>query len=40
MNYEAFMVAILLVTILAFCLVEYGKPLLTMLGLQDDERNQ
>jgi hypothetical protein len=40
MNHPALIVAVLLVTVVAFCWVEYGKPLLTMLGLQDDEREQ
>ena len=40
MNYPALIVAILIVTVAAFAWVEYAKPLLTMLGLQDDERSQ
>ena len=39
MNYSALITAILIVTVGAFAWIEYGKPLLTMLGLQDDERN-
>lgn len=38
MNYPAMIIAILVVTVAAFAWVEYGKPLLTMLGLQSDER--
>lgn len=38
MNHYALIVALLIVTISAFCWVEYGNPLLTMLGLQSDER--
>lgn len=38
MNYPALITALLLVTVAAFAWVEIGKPLLTMLGMQDDER--
>jgi hypothetical protein len=38
MNYPVMIIAILVVTVAAFVWVEYGKPLLTMLGLQSDER--
>jgi len=38
MNYEALVIAVLIVTVAAFAWVEYAKPLLTMLSLQDDER--
>ena len=38
MNYPAMIIAILVVTVAAFAWVEYGTPLLTMLGLQSDER--
>jgi hypothetical protein len=40
MNYPAMIISILVITVAAFCWVEYGKPLLTMLGLQSDERDQ
>ena len=39
MNHFALITSILIVTIVAFCWIEYGKPLLTMLGLQDDKRD-
>ncbi len=38
MNHFALITAILLVTVAAFAWVEFGKPLMTMLGMQDDER--
>ena len=39
MSYPILIITILIVTVAAFCWVEFAKPLLTMLGLQDDERN-
>jgi len=39
MNHEAIVTALLIVTVLSFCWVEYGKPFLTMLGIQSDERD-
>ena len=38
MNYEALILAILIVTVAAFCWVEFGRPLLTILSIQSDER--
>jgi hypothetical protein len=40
MNYQALIAALLIVTVGTFCWVEYGKPWLTMLGMQSDERDQ
>ncbi len=40
MNYQALIAALLIVTVGTFCWVEYGKPILTMLGIQSDERDQ
>lgn len=38
MNYFAFITAIAIVAIAAGLSVEYGKPLLVLLGIQSDER--
>jgi hypothetical protein len=39
MNYPALIIAILIVTVAAFSWVTISRPLLTMLGLQSDERD-